>query len=122
MIAREYFAAVGPSPGALSSSRTEDDARELLLQVDAEVLHMYALPRRLEREVLDLFAGRQRAGVPFTFERYFPEGFEPWFSLRQYLSEEYRRSTAGALRAVHQDVTSPELLAALTRAVEDFKE
>jgi len=120
--AREYLHATKPRPGTLSSSRAEDHARQLLLQVDAEVLRLYALPLRLERQILDLFAGQQRVGVPFRFERYFPEDFEPCFSLHEYLSEDYRRSTAGALRAIHKDVTSPDLLEALHRATEDFKE
>lgn len=120
--AREYLRAAKPHPGTLSSSRAKDHARQLLLQVDAEVLRLYALPPILERQILDLFAGQQRVGVSFRFERYFPEDFEPWFSLHEYLSEDYRRSTAGALRAIHEDVTSPKLLEAMRRATEDFKE
>lgn len=53
-----------------------DTVRELLLRVDAEVLRLYQLPPRLERELLDLFANSPRVGVPFSFDRYFPPHFE----------------------------------------------
>lgn len=88
----------------------------------AEVLHLYELPPRLERQVLELFAGWRRQGVPFDFERYFPADFEPCFPLHMYLSESYQRSTAGALRARYQPVTDPAILAALERAMQDFEE
>lgn len=119
---RDYLHEVTPSSKPLTSGIDKKAARKILKQVDAEVLHLYALPPRLERQILDLFAGQQRVGVPFRFERYFPEDFEPCFSLHEYLSEDYCRSTAGALRAIHEDVASPRLLEALRRATEDFKE
>ena len=37
-----------------------------MLQIDAEVLRLYDLPPRLERQILDLFAGWERQGVPFV--------------------------------------------------------
>jgi len=67
----------GAPPGTLS---------EKLLRVDAEVLRLYDLPAALERQLLDLFAGWKRVGVPFEFDRYFPEGFEPEIGLRDYLA------------------------------------
>ena len=118
--ARAYFTEV--------ETRTSDSghdgqaAKELLLRIDAAILRLYALPPRLERKLLDLFSGSQRPGVPFQLSEYFPSDFEPAVPLHFYLSEEFRRSTAGALRARHQPVTSPEILKALRRAVEDFSE
>ena len=106
-------------PG-LQSKPSHGIARWALLNIDAEVLHLYDLPPRLERELLDLFAGHQRAGVPFSFDRYYPEGFEPWFSLHEYLSQEYKSSTAGALRSRRQTTPPEELLAALHHAAEAF--
>jgi hypothetical protein len=94
----------------------------LLQLLDAEVLRLYDLPPRIERQLLDLFAGEQRLGVPFHFDRYFPEGFEPSFPLHVYLSEDYQRSTAGALRARHRPVTDPAILAALEHAIQTFGE
>ncbi|HEX4952397.1 MAG TPA: N-6 DNA methylase [Thermoanaerobaculia bacterium] len=72
-------------------------SRELLLELDAEVLRLYDLPARLERQLLDYFAGWPRPGVPFVFDRYFPADFEPWIPLHLYLSEDFQRSTSGRL-------------------------
>jgi hypothetical protein len=118
-----YFDAVAPATrDVLSRPFAEDNARTLLQRVDAEILRLYDLPPRLERQLLDLFSGHQRRGVPFVFERYFPADFEPCFALHVYLSESYRRSTAGALRARYKPVTEPAILVALERAVQDFAE
>jgi N-6 DNA Methylase len=100
----------------------EDEARRLLLQMDAEVLRLYAFPPRLERQLLDLFRGHQRPGVPFNFDRYFPEDFEPCFPLYVYLSETYTRSTADRLAERHRNVNWPPLLEALRNAVDAFEE
>jgi hypothetical protein len=63
--ASEYLAA---------AQREESSAvlQQLLLEVDAEVLKLYALPTELERAVLDLFTGYPRVGVPFQQEEYLP--------------------------------------------------
>ena len=119
---RNYIAALKRHPGPLASTPSEETVRNLLLQVDAAVLRLYDLPPRLERQLLDIFAGRQRPGAPCLFRRYFPEDFEPCFRLHEYISDEYKRSTVGELHRRHENITSPELLAAIRRAVEDFKE
>jgi len=123
-VVHAYLDAVAsPAQAILASTLFHaDDARTRLMQIDAEILRLYDLPPRLERQLLDLFAGLPRPGVPFTFERYFPEGFEPCLPLHVYLSEDYRRSTAEALRVRYTPVTDPTLLAALGRAEEDFEE
>ncbi len=117
-----YIRAVARHPSQRASTPSDETMHNLLLEVDAAVLRLYDLPPRLERQLLDVFAGRERPGVPCTFKRYFPEGFEPYFPLHEYISDEYKRSTAGELYKRHQNITSPELLAAIKRAVEDFKE
>jgi hypothetical protein len=117
-----YFEAVAPATEVLSLPFDAGRARTLLQRVDAEVLRLYDLPPRLERQLLDLFSGWSRLGVPFAFERYFPEGFEPCFPLHVYLSASYQRSTAGALRARYKPVTDPTILAGLERAMQDFVE
>ena len=119
--ARSYLSFVAP-PRGLSAPPDQDRARELLLAVDAQVLRLYDLPPRLEREVLDLFAGQERKGVPFRFDRYFPDDYEPCFPLHEYLSAAYQRSTAGALRRRCKPVTDPVLLEALDAAVRAFEE
>jgi hypothetical protein len=121
--ARAYLRELtGPSGGPLMRPRDEEEARRLLLQVDAETLRLYGFPPRLERRLLDLFRGHQRPGVPFTFDRYFPDDFEPCFPLHVYLSEAFARSTADSLAARHHNVTSPALLEALRNAVDAFEE
>ena len=60
--------------------------RDLMLRVDAEVLQVYQLPPQLERELLDLFAGWPRVGVPFSFERYFPPHFEDCLPLHDLIA------------------------------------
>jgi hypothetical protein len=120
---RAYFDAVAsPANTVLASTLNEDKAKMLLKRIDAEILRLYDLPPRLERQLLDLFASWQRPGVPFDFKRYFPEDFKPCFPLHMYLSESYQRSTAGALRARYKPVTEPAILAALEKAVQDFEE
>jgi hypothetical protein len=64
-----------------------------MVQIDAEVLSAYDLPPRLERELLDYFTGYERPG-PVRFDRYFPSDFRPAIPLRDYISAEFRSSTA----------------------------
>jgi len=120
--AQRYLNAVQPPEGALSAEPDDEQIHDLLLRLDAEVLRLYELPPRYERELLDLFSGWQRPGVPVPFTEYFPSDFEPCVSLHEYLSEDYARSTAGALRERYEPVTDTGLLAALRRASEDFTE
>lgn len=120
--AEAYLREVRPSQRILQPEIDDQKACSLLLHMDAEVLRLYDLPPRLERQLLDLFNGHQRAGVPFKFDRYFPEDFEPCFPLHEYLSDAYRRSTAGELRKKYKPVTNPVLLAAMRASVEAFEE
>jgi len=100
-------------------SRNWQEARAALLRVDALVLKGYDLPCRIERKLLDFFRGMSRP-VPFNFGDYFPDDFEPSFSLAEYISEEFRLSTAGAFRSRSQDVPS-HILEAMERAVESYE-
>ena len=82
------------------------DANASLLQIDALVLKGYDLPPRLERQLLDFFRGCGNSRqVPFQFNDYFPIDFEPAFSLLDYISEEFRLSTAGAFRSRGHDAS-----------------
>lgn len=89
-------------------------ARELLLALDAEVLRLYDLPPRLERQLLDYLSGWPRSGVPFNFDRFFPADFEPWIPLHLYLSRDFQRSTAGELR--RESEPAPEVVVRTLRA------
>jgi hypothetical protein len=74
---------------------TNDRARDTILRrIDATVLSAYNLPPRLERHLLDYFNGSHRQ-VPFQFADYFPEDFRPWFSLADYISDQFKHATAG---------------------------
>lgn len=87
-----------PMPGAASFAALESAAARyldaasagatelstLLLDIDCEVLRLYALPPHLERLLLDVFAGWERVGVPFTQLSYFPEGFIGRVSLTDF--------------------------------------
>ena len=97
-------------------------ARSQLLALDAEILRLYDLSPKLERELLDLFAGHQRKGVGFDFTRYFPKNFEPWLHLHEYLSEGFQNSSAAALLKTHRTFDEPEISEAFRRATEDFEE
>jgi hypothetical protein len=76
-----------------NAARTEKTCHRLLLEIDAVVLAGYDLPPRLERELLNHFAGERRPG-PVRFDRYYPPDFVPAIPLHRYLSTEYRNSAA----------------------------
>lgn len=103
----------------------EVDAKEAerrMLAIDAEVMRLYNLPPKLERQMLDLFAGWERKGVDFDFRGYYPKDFESWIPLHEYLSEEYQRSTVDFVNQWVEEVRSPEIIKALEVATETFKE
>ncbi len=93
-----------------------------LASIDAEVLRLYDLPPRLERQLLDFFRGAERKGVGCKFGDYFPAEFRPYIPLHEYISEEYQRSTVGAFLKRHRPIDSPAALAALNAAAEFFAE
>ena len=118
---REYLSSARSYGGREKTpSHAQHKLHQLLLHVDAKILALYDLPPRLERELLDVFSGWQRVGVPFKFTEYFPSDFQPCIPLHEYLSSRYRKSTAGELRKKHPGKCPPALLAAMRRADEDF--
>ncbi len=102
-------------------SENADSLHQIAMNIDALILQMYDLPLHLEREILDLFAGQLRVGVPYRHERYFPVDFEPRMHLHEYLSEECENSTAASLLESHRTFSSPEVTEALRRANEGFE-
>lgn len=93
-----------------------------LMAVDAAVLKAYGLPPKLERQLLNLFEGEERAGVGVAFTGYFLSDMKAYVPLQEFLSPEYQRSTAGALKAKHQPTSDERILAALKTADESFGE
>jgi len=95
-------------------------ARDSLRLVDALVLRAYDLPPRVERKLLDYFRGHARA-VPFDFGDYFPADFKPFFSLADYISDDFRRSTAGVFRSLKTHAPE-QVLKAMDYAAESYRE
>jgi len=117
----EYIRAVAGNGHGLNAPVNADVARKLMLQIDAEVLRLYDLPPRLERQILDRFAEWERQGVPFFFDRYYPDDYEPCFPLHEYLSPAYAVSTAGHLRNQTKPKVPAEMLHALREAAQAFE-
>ena len=77
----------------LTMLRKDDaEARKTLLQIDAEILKLYKLPPRLERQLLDLFWGHKRP-VPFEFKGYIPPEINAWIPLHIFQSEQFDNAT-----------------------------
>jgi hypothetical protein len=70
-------------PQTLAAAR--ERLRALHWRVDAEVLKLYALPAKLERELLDFFDGVPRVGVPFEQKCYIPSAFREVLRLDEFL-------------------------------------
>jgi hypothetical protein len=121
-LAREYMDAVGAGEHGHPSAADTTVARHRLLMLDAAVLRLYDLPPRLERQLLDLFRGQKRVGVPFRFDGYFPPDFEPCLHLHEYLSEGFANSSAKAVLASHRSFDAAEVSDALRRATDDFED
>jgi hypothetical protein len=93
-----------PSTPPAGPVPTDAEVRAALLAMDAAVLRAYDLPPRLERQLLDLFAGVERKGVGLdgadgksTFRGYYPPGFTAYIPLHELISESFADSTAGRL-------------------------
>jgi hypothetical protein len=65
----------GGEAEASTSDAESEHLKFLHWRVDAEVLRLYNLPPKLERQLLDLFSGVRRRGVPFVQTEYFPKGY-----------------------------------------------
>jgi hypothetical protein len=83
--------------------------------VDAEVLKLYALPAELERQLLDLFTGVERRGVPFKQLEYFPPHFTDLQRLEDLLAitgeweQTSERKTALIEKKIAKSATEAEL-------------
>lgn len=68
--------------------------KHALLALDAEVLKLYDLPPRLERQLLDLFTGVERKGVGCDFSGYYPAGFTSCLPLYLVISQRFEQAAA----------------------------
>ncbi|HEX9834253.1 MAG TPA: N-6 DNA methylase, partial [Mycobacterium sp.] len=99
---------------------TDAEVRDALLAMDAAVLRAYALPVRLERQLLDLFNGAERKGVGCAFGNYYPADFKSLVPLHKYISAGYRGSTVDQVAARMRPDGSSAGTAALRAAAEAF--
>ncbi len=83
---RAYLNAVSALESGEGSPEALDKLKILHWRIDAEVLRLYGLPSHLERQLLDLFSGVKRRGVPFEQKEYFPKGFTELSTLRELLA------------------------------------
>ena len=121
-LVKSYFSLYPEKDKILQPEPNPKEAKKRMLAIDAEVMRLYNLPPKLERKVLDLFAPWERKGVDFKSEPYYPEDFDSWIPLHEYLSEEFQRSTVSFVKEWVEKVRSPELIKALDVAVEAFRE
>jgi hypothetical protein len=106
-LVREYVGLVGNDPRPPRGGRT---AERVLLEIDAAVLQGYDLPPRLERKLLDYFNGQgEQRPVRHSFADYFPSDYRPCFPLTDYLSAEFRRSSAKELKNLRESMPEREL-------------
>ena len=83
-LVNKYIAIQGTAP---------ETAKELLIQIDAEILKIYNLPPKLERQLLDLFWDDTRRKVPFEFKGYIPPENGSWIPLHIFISKQYQSAT-----------------------------
>ena len=120
--ARAYLAIAKSSGEPMASATRERAVKDALLRMDAEVLRLYDLPPRLERQLLDLFSGKQRPGVGCNFEGYFPPNFNAWIPLHEYISDEYRAAASEDTINRCEPIKSQDILAAVKAAAHLFNE
>ena len=81
-----YLKVVPSQEAGSIPSNISDKLKALHWRIDAEALRLYGLPPHLERQLLDLFSGVERRGVPFEQEEYFPQGFTEISRLSELLA------------------------------------
>jgi hypothetical protein len=74
-------------------SPDNQESEKLIKEIDATVLDGYRMPPALERQLLDWFNGHDRP-VAHSFSNYFPDDFDAYFSLSDYLSPGFGKNTA----------------------------
>jgi len=122
LLVKNYFELFSSASKVFQTDLDTKEAKRKMLAIDAEVMRLYDLPPKLERQVLDLFDGWERNGVDFKFTRYFPRDFESWIPLHEYLSEEYQRSTVSFVSKWVEETRSPQIIKSLDAATEAFRE
>ncbi|MCK5617598.1 N-6 DNA methylase, partial [Candidatus Pacearchaeota archaeon] len=120
LLVKRYFEVSTPLAGL--SQTPGESAKDLLFSIDAEILRLYDLPPRQEKQLLDFFAGYQRKGVDFKFDRYYPENFGSSIPLRMFISEEFQNATIDRVEKWVEENRAPEVVKALDNARKVFEE
>jgi len=115
-LVQDYFDLYSSRGKILQPEIDFKEAERRMLTIDAEVMRLYDLPPKLERQVLDLFTGWERKGVDFKFYRYFPKGFESWIPLHMYISKEFQNSSVENVKKWIENNRSPEVIEAFKAA------
>ena len=121
-LVRDYFALYTAEDSLLIKSVSREEAQKRLLAVDAEVLRLYDLPPRLEKQLLDLFSECPRKGVDFKFDRYYPKGFGSYIPLHMFISEEFQNSTVENVSKWVEQNRTPDAIKAFDNAVRSFED
>lgn len=86
---------------------------QLLVEIDAVILHAYDLPPKLERQLLDCFHGHSRPG-PVEFSGYYPQGFRLFIPWHRYISHEFQRARIDETLARIPVIDDPNISEALS--------
>ena len=105
-LVRQYLASAEVHRRPLLKKEQGDSPQELLVRIDAAVLDLYRLPRTAEWELLGLFLGWRRGGVPFPFDGYFPARFKEPIHLRELIAITYDwpKTNRRRSRLIHREV------------------
>ena len=120
--AQAYLAAAAGTGGFFQPDPDPAVVPAKLLAMDAAVLKAYDLPPRLERQVLDLFAGVPRKGVGCPFTGYYSPGFSSYLPLHVLLSEGFQRARADVTSDRFKPGQSEHIRQALAAATADTDE
>jgi len=94
--ARNFFVLFSTAGQFMQPDPNAGSVKTALLSVDAEVLKLYDLPPRLERQLLVIFTGVERKGVGCDFRGYYPPGFTSYLPLHMIISDGFHRAAADA--------------------------
>jgi type I restriction-modification system DNA methylase subunit len=111
--AQAYLATTRETGGFFRPDPNPSAVREALLSMDAAVLRAYNLPPRLEHQLLSIFWGVERKGVGCDFRGYYPPDARPFVPLHEFISDTFRRATAGKIAARYRPVRSKAAIAAI---------
>jgi hypothetical protein len=103
----------------LIQRRRADEAKTILMQLEAEILRAYDLPPVLERELLDTFQGKERP-VPFEFSGYYPEGLDAYIPLHELISPAFVQARADRILERLVPVNDPVISEAMALLREEL--